>query len=83
MLNPRGRPPGGARGGPAAPTPRAGAPRGGGPPADESCACCGHDQGWIYTGPVYGEEEPDGRLCPYCIASGTAAKRHGVFFNEV
>ncbi|WP_233273522.1 CbrC family protein [Streptomyces broussonetiae] len=51
--------------------------------ADESCACCGHDQGWIYTGPVYGEEEPDGRLCPYCIASGTAAKRHGVFFNEV
>lgn len=50
--------------------------------ADERCACCGHDQGWIYTGPVHGEDVPEGRLCPYCIAYGTAAKRHGVFFNE-
>ncbi|WP_351228541.1 CbrC family protein [Streptomyces sp. NPDC002133] len=51
--------------------------------ADERCACCGHDQGWIYTGPVYGQDLPDGRVCPYCIAFGTAAKRHGMFFNEV
>ncbi|MEU8692471.1 CbrC family protein [Streptomyces sp. NPDC048665] len=51
--------------------------------ADEPCACCGHDQGWIYTGPVHGEDVPDGRLCPYCIAYGTAARRLGVFFNDV
>ncbi|WP_225830477.1 CbrC family protein [Streptomyces sp. NK08204] len=51
--------------------------------ADEPCGCCGHDQGWIYTGPVYGQDIPEGRLCPYCIAAGTAAERHGAFFNEV
>ncbi|MFD5265411.1 CbrC family protein [Streptomyces sp. NPDC058335] len=51
--------------------------------ADETCACCGHDQGWIYTGAVHGKDVPPGRLCPYCIAFGTAAKRHGAHFNEV
>lgn len=51
--------------------------------ADEACACCGHDQGWIYTGPVHGRDVPDGRLCPYCIAFGTAARRHGLYFNEI
>lgn len=50
--------------------------------ADETCGCCGHDQGWICTGPVYGRHIPDGRLCPYCVAFGTAARRHGVFFHE-
>ncbi|MFI0090909.1 CbrC family protein [Streptomyces bobili] len=51
--------------------------------ADETCACCGHDQGWICTGAVHGEDVPAGRLCPYCVAFGTAAKRHGAYFNEV
>jgi uncharacterized protein CbrC (UPF0167 family) len=51
--------------------------------ADETCACCGHDQGWIHTGPVYGADVPDGRVCPYCIAFGTAAKRYGAFFNDI
>ncbi|MFF3850618.1 CbrC family protein [Streptomyces sp. NPDC002328] len=52
--------------------------------ADEVCACCGHDQGWICTGPFHGGHDlPDGRLCPYCVAFGTAANRHGVFFHEI
>ncbi|USQ88916.1 CbrC family protein [Streptomyces phaeoluteigriseus] len=51
--------------------------------ADETCSCCGHDQGWICTGTVHGKDVPDGRLCPYCVAFGTAAKRHGAHFNEV
>ncbi|MGX1270641.1 CbrC family protein [Streptomyces phaeoluteigriseus] len=51
--------------------------------ADERCACCGHDQGWICTGPVHGQGVPAGRLCPFCVAFGTAAKRHGAHFNEV
>ncbi|MGY4995124.1 CbrC family protein [Streptomyces sp. 900105245] len=51
--------------------------------AAETCVCCGHDQGWICTGPVYGADVPDGRVCPYCVAFGTAAERCGAFFNEV
>ncbi|MFF8192347.1 CbrC family protein [Streptomyces bobili] len=51
--------------------------------ADETCVCCGHDQGWICTGAVHGKDVPAGRLRPYCVAFGTAAKRYGAYFNEV
>ncbi|MGW0811671.1 CbrC family protein [Streptomyces viridiviolaceus] len=54
--------------------------------ADERCACCGHDQGWLCTVPSLGrdgQDVPEGRLCPYCVAFGTAARRHGLYFNEV
>lgn len=45
-----------------------------------ACACCGRERGYLYTGPVFGVGEPDGRLCPWCIADGSAAARYEVFF---
>ncbi|MFI6938515.1 CbrC family protein [Streptomyces sp. NPDC050418] len=39
------------------------------------CVCCGQERGWIYTLPLYTEQEVPGRVCPWCIADGTAAER--------
>ena len=46
------------------------------------CACCGQARGFVYTGPVYGEEELDDRLCPWCIADGSAAANLGASFAD-
>ncbi|MEU3355203.1 CbrC family protein [Streptomyces sp. NPDC037389] len=46
-----------------------------------ACACCGQERGYAYTGPVYAVEKPDGRLCPWCIADGTAAARYEAHFS--
>ncbi|MFI6806358.1 CbrC family protein [Streptomyces luteogriseus] len=51
--------------------------------SDEPCACCGQERGWLYAGPLYGADVPDGPICPYCIASGRAAERHGAFFTDI
>lgn len=48
--------------------------------ASGACACCGRERGHLYTGPVYGMGEPDGRLCPWCIADGSAAARYEAHF---
>ncbi|MGW7255060.1 CbrC family protein [Streptomyces sp. NPDC054834] len=48
--------------------------------APGACACCGRERGYHYTGPVYGAGEPDGPLCPWCIADGSAAARYGALF---
>lgn len=50
--------------------------------SDAACACCGRSRGWSYAGPVYGEEEPDGVICPWCIADGSAHARLGVSFVD-
>ena len=46
------------------------------------CACCGRARGFIYVGPVHGESNLDDRLCPWCIADGTAASRLGASFAD-
>jgi uncharacterized protein CbrC (UPF0167 family) len=33
---------------------------------------CGKSRGYIYTGPVYSEEDLDEEICPWCIADGSA-----------
>lgn len=33
------------------------------------CSCCSVARGYLYTGPVYSEDEI-GPLCPWCIAEG-------------
>jgi uncharacterized protein CbrC (UPF0167 family) len=33
---------------------------------------CGESRGYIYTGPVYCEEELDDEICPWCIKDGSA-----------
>lgn len=49
-------------------------------PTDEACACCGVARGLVYTGNVYGDDDGEPRVCPWCVADGSAAKRfRGVF----
>lgn len=46
------------------------------------CICCGKARGFIYAGPVYAEEELDARVCPWCIAHGSAAARFDAEFTD-
>jgi uncharacterized protein CbrC (UPF0167 family) len=46
------------------------------------CVSCGHARGWIYIGPVYSEEEYGERICPWCIADGSAHARLDVIFTD-
>ena len=51
-------------------------------PSDAECACCGEARGFVYDGPVYGEDagEP---VCPWCIADGRAhAERDATFVDS-
>ncbi|MFD4788108.1 CbrC family protein [Streptomyces sp. NPDC058459] len=48
--------------------------------SDAACACRGRERGYVYTGPVYAAEQLGGRLCPWCIADGTAAARYEAQF---
>ncbi|MET9779024.1 CbrC family protein [Streptomyces sp. NPDC006367] len=48
--------------------------------SDTACACCGRARGYVYAGPVYAAGEP-GRLCPWCIADGRAARRYEAQFT--
>jgi uncharacterized protein CbrC (UPF0167 family) len=51
-------------------------------PAATVCACCGQARGYIYTGPIYGPMDYDDRLCPWCLADGSAHARLGVEFSD-
>jgi uncharacterized protein len=46
------------------------------------CRCCGEAKGFIYTGPVYAEEELEQVICPWCIANGKAAERFDATFVD-
>jgi uncharacterized protein len=48
----------------------------------QCCQCCQRARGYIYTGPVYSEQELAEALCPWCIADGSAAKRFGATFVD-
>jgi len=50
--------------------------------SDVTCACCGQPRGYIYTGSVYGPSELREKLCPWCIASGSAASKYDCFFSD-
>jgi len=39
------------------------------------CICCELPRGFIYTGSAYSTLDLDNRVCPWCIADGTASKR--------
>lgn len=49
---------------------------------DAQCICCGRNRGFIYVGPVYAEEELDDKICPWCIADGTAARKYDATFTD-
>jgi len=51
--------------------------------SEARCASCGQSRGFIYTGPVYAIDEVVDRLCPWCIADGSAAEKFEAEFTDV
>lgn len=51
--------------------------------SDTVCKCCGESRGYIYTGPVFSEEELDDCICPWCIANGEAHKKFDAEFTDL
>jgi uncharacterized protein len=51
-------------------------------PSPVECACCGEARGYIYSGPVYAEDELDDRICPWCISDGSAHAKFGASFTD-
>jgi len=47
-----------------------------------TCVCCREARGYIYTGPVYAVGEYHQRICPWCIADGSAHERLGASFTD-
>jgi uncharacterized protein CbrC (UPF0167 family) len=51
--------------------------------SDATCVCCKKALGYIYTGPVYSEEDGlDDALCPGCIADGSAYRKYDATFVD-
>src|SRR4051812_5522720 len=56
--------------------------------SSEACACCGEANGFLHTAGIhaYEDQKPDGDICPWCIADGTASLRyasdHPASFND-
>jgi uncharacterized protein CbrC (UPF0167 family) len=50
--------------------------------SDLECECCGQARGYIYTGPVYAEEEFQSAFCPWCICDGTASQKFDATFTD-
>jgi uncharacterized protein len=50
--------------------------------SDATCLCCDQARGWIYSGPVYGEDVDDETICPWCIADGSAHDELGASFTD-
>lgn len=48
---------------------------------DRTCPGCGQVRGWVYVVAPYAEQELRERLCPWCIADGTAAERFSARFT--
>jgi uncharacterized protein CbrC (UPF0167 family) len=46
------------------------------------CKCCGKARGYIYSGPVYAEDELDESICPWCIADGSAHEMYDASFLD-
>jgi uncharacterized protein len=50
--------------------------------SEEKCKACGRARGYIYTGPVYAEEDLSDALCPWCIADGSAHTKFDADFVD-
>jgi len=50
--------------------------------SDAQCVCCGRPRGYIYAGPVYAIDDYDKRICPWCIADGSAHERLDASFQD-
>ncbi len=50
--------------------------------SENECVCCGRVRGFVYTGPVFAEEELVDSICPWCIANGIAHEKYAAEFNN-
>ncbi|MEV6237278.1 CbrC family protein [Lentzea sp. NPDC051838] len=48
--------------------------------SDEECARCGKARGFLYKGPIYSEKTV--RVCPWCVADGSAAETFDATFTD-
>jgi uncharacterized protein len=46
----------------------------------DPCVCCGEARGYIYTGPVYALSDLRNKICPWCIADGSAHRKFDAEF---
>jgi uncharacterized protein CbrC (UPF0167 family) len=46
-----------------------------------TCACCGQARGFVYVQSVSADVDLDEKLCPWCIADGSAATKLGASFS--
>jgi uncharacterized protein len=51
-------------------------------PSGRCCSICDTQRGFVYTGPSYGTHDQEAVFCPWCIASGDAAKRLDLIFTD-
>ena len=50
--------------------------------SDAECVCCGRARGYIYIGPVFAIEDYDQKICPWCIADGSAHEKLDASFTD-
>jgi uncharacterized protein CbrC (UPF0167 family) len=50
--------------------------------SEDACQRCGERRGYLYAGPVYAESDLADRLCPWCIADGSAHRAYAVTFVD-
>lgn len=50
--------------------------------SDTVCRSCDRPRGHVYTGSPYAEEDLTGRVCPWCIFDGSAARRFDAAFTD-
>ena len=48
--------------------------------SEVACRCCGATRGFIYTGPVYAEDDLEDAVCPWCVADGSAHEKFAATF---
>ncbi len=46
------------------------------------CECCNKATGYVYTGPVFAEEELYNCICPWCVANGKAHEKFDAEFTD-
>jgi uncharacterized protein CbrC (UPF0167 family) len=50
--------------------------------SEAPCVCCSRKRGYVYIGATFGKSgDLSERLCPWCIADGSAAHRFSATFN--
>ncbi len=46
------------------------------------CVCCGKDVEYMYVAPTFSIHDLDEKLCPWCIADGSANEKFDVEFSD-